>query len=316
MTRPLHFVWGPGGVGKTHFSIYFAFQKAPECSLLTLDPSPRLIQLLGLAASVQDQEASLLRRSWMVRQTSADRIFEKMNKIAPASESVKIYFDELFKGLHRFRDYLSLLDISDEILKKTDKALIIDTPPFLEAQGLAQAIQDLNQFFDSPLVSKGLRSHFLQSGFQKILHLAQGFLGKLGVEQALAFLDWISMNLESLQNSTRTLKNVFTKKESFHSLVFSPESSNHQIQSTAKFFSSCQNLQVIMNRSLEHLPFFSEEYQPLFRELQNRLAAERRNEALLKNLFPQAQYHRFPLQLMGEDSKEEMEVFLQTSFFT
>ncbi len=313
MSRPLHFIWGPGGVGKTHFSIYFAFQKAPDCQLLTLDPSPRLIHLLGLKTGSIEQDVTWEERSWKVRQTSADRLFENLNAMTPASPLVKSYFHELFKGLHRFRDYLSLIDLSDEVLKSTSQTLIIDTPPFLEARGLAQAIEDLNHFFKNPILAKGLKSNVLHSSFKKIFHFAQGFLGKLGVEQALEFLDWISKNAERFQKSTETLKDIFDRPDSHHSLVFSPETSKHQIESTFKFFKNCRNLQIIMNRSLKDLPTFSEDFASLHQEVQCRLKNEEKNEKLLKELFPQAHFARFPLQLMGEDSKEEMDRFLSTA---
>lgn len=312
MSRPLHFVWGPGGVGKTHFSIREAYRQKETSRLLTLDPSPRLLHLLHLENSSRPQEKVLGEKKISVRQTDADKLFERLNKIKPANPGVRIYYQELVKGLHRFRDYLCLIDLADEIQKPESFKLIVDTSPLSEAHGLTRSIEDLHKFFRSPLFQLGSRSRLFQASFRKALDFAKSFLGKAGVEQALEFVDWLNQHLEIFEKSTEVLEGILHREETIHTLILTPESSPHQISIAREFLKDFQNLKIILNRSVQHLPEVPGSFVSLHQELESRRSLEEKTEALLKQSFPGSTLMHFPLQLMGEDTEEELLRFVSS----
>lgn len=312
MSKSLQFVWGPGGVGKTHFSIRRAFRSQNSTRILSLDPSLRLFEILNLERKKGVQEKFLKNRKIEVRQTDVDHLFERLHQNYAASESVRSYYYELVKGLHRFRDYLCLIDLAEEIQSQENFDLIIDTPPLSEARGLTHSIRELHQFFRSPVFKLSLRSSLFQMSFRKAMDFTKSFIGKLGVEQAIEFVEWLNHHLESFKESTDTLENLLHRSETSHFLVLSPETSFHQLELAKSFFSKLPRLQIILNRSTQHLPDAPKEFPSLYEELQSRRKAEEAIVEKIQKIFPDSRLSFFPLILMGEDTEKELLRFLET----
>jgi len=302
------FIWGPGGAGKSHLAIRKTVHTPGHRLLLTLDPSQRLFHLFGTRPQPGGQNVRLGNEEFILRQTDALRLFEALQDRAPADPKVRIYFTQLVAGLQRFRDYLALIELGDEMQKDEFDSVIIDTPPFQEAKGFQNSIVNLHEFFDRSLVQLSLRNQWLQVGVRKVIEGVKLFTGKRNLEQTLAFLDWLQSHIDRFQLSARALHELLFHPQTIHTLVLTPESSLQELKQMEGFFKRAPQLEIIINRSVEHLgplpnphPFFQE-----FQKLQDRESALRSE---LKKAF-NAPVESIPLTAMGEDTTEELLEFV------
>lgn len=305
----IQFIWGPGGVGKSHYAIRQAALSQGSCLLISLDPSPRIFELLHKERSAETQTARLGNYEFDLRATDADRLFEDLEKKSPASEQVRIYYRELTKGLQRFRDYLALIQLADELSTSNYDLIIVDTPPFQEAVGLHQSVLSLREFFDRTLVHFAMKSKWLALGLKKVIEVAQIFVGKRGVEQALEFVDWLNKHISRFQNSSRNLEQLIFSDRTKHSMILTPETSHHYIDMLEDFFGKMSSLSFVLNRSALDFQIPKDEI-PFFNEMRALQKAETALLSRLQKSFSDYQTERIPLEVMGDDSEEELIKFV------
>jgi hypothetical protein len=302
------FIWGAGGVGKSHLAIRKCYEAEGQRLLLTLDPSRRLFHLLNLDPD-QEAECELNHTSFKLRQTSAFRLFQELEKKLPASERVRHYFRELVGGLQRFRDYLSLIELGDEMKASSFNRIIIDTPPFHEAKHFQHSILNLHEFFDRSLVQLGLRTDWLQMGVRKALDAIKLFTGKKNLEVTLEFLDWLALHLERFQSSAQSLHGLIFHEQTLHTIVITPESSIEDLAQMQDFFGRAARIEFVMNRSVEHFKI-SENLPHPFNEFSELSVKERALTQQLQKAYPKARFERVALSIMGDDTREELLEFL------
>ncbi len=215
-------------------------------------------------------------------------------------------------GLQRFRDYLALIELGDEMQKDEYQSVVIDTPPFQEAKGFQASIVNLHEFFDRSLVQLGLRNQWLQIGVRKVIEGMKLFTGKKNLEQTLAFLDWLREHIERFQLSARSLHELLFHEDTVHTIVLTPESSLLELKQMETFFSRAKHLEFVLNRSVAHLGPLTGQH-PFLLEFQKLQEKESLLRSDLKKLF-NAPIELIPLAAMGEDTREELLDFVRLGF--
>lgn len=316
MSERFHFIWGPGGVGKSHMAIRRCYQLSGRKKLLmTLDPSRRLYPLLHAQETSRAQEITFGDSSFYLKQTDAMALFEELQKRAPANERIQRYFKQLVEGLQRFRDYLSLIELADEMRKSQYDSVVVDTPPFQEAKEFQRSITHLRSFFDQTLVQLTVRKGWLQMGVRKVIELCRSFVGNRVMEDTLAFLDWMNNHLDRLQAAATHLEKLLFSIETKHSIVLTPESSLAELRKLRDFFGRTENLHIVINRSVAHLslPDRSQfEKNAFYREFFEMRDQEEHLVTELQQVFGSFSMERIPLMLMGDDTREELLTFIRT----
>lgn len=305
------FVWGPGGVGKSHLAIRQTYLAPAESLLLTLDPSPRVFNLLGKERSSEAQNVKIEDQNFSIKSTDANRLFDKLNKISPANEQVARYFKQLVNGLQEFRNYLALIELAEELQEAKNPFIVVDTPPFHEAVGLHRSIFTLKDFFEKSLVQLAFKSGILNLGVKKVIDITKSFLGKTAVEQALNFLEWLHSHLERFQTAARTLESLTFGDQTEHLMVLTPESSLNYITQGKSFFEKSKKLRFLINRSVLSLPAISGN-SSFAREMNQLKESETKLISKIQEVFPKAIIESIPLMVMGEDSQEELLKFIHS----
>ncbi len=306
-----YFVWGAGGVGKTHTLIRATCLAEKRKLLLTLDPSLRLFHLLNTKPSPGIQNIQLGEYSFDLRQTDALHLFSELEGRIPASPEVREYFRDLVLGLQRFRDYLSLIELGDLMRRADYDSVFIDTPPFQEARHFQTSILTLHEFFDRSLVQVGMRNQFLQMGVRKVLDGLKLFTGKANLEKSLAFLDWLSQHLERFRNSADSLHALLFSEQTTHMIVLTPESSINMLEQMSQFFSKAKKIEFVINRSVSHFRIeHTKSSHPVIEEFRRQLEAENRLTEAVQKLYQPHKIEKIPLQVMGEDTTEELLEFI------
>ncbi len=325
MTR-VTFIWGPGGVGKSHVSVRRAFEStnAQQTTLLmTLDPSLRVLDLLGLphASPEKDSnavEVTLAKQTFHVRRVDVWKVFEQLEKRKPASPRVRVFFEQMVRGMQEFRDYLSLLQLADEVSRGRYQHIIVDTPPFQDAEGLHRSMTNLRDFFEKALVQLAMKSTsmpWVQTTVKKIFDFTRVFVGKTASAQVFEFIEWLSEHHERFKSAAQTLEKLVFSENSNHDFVVTPESSRIFLESTAHIFADKISPTFFVNRSAHGL-VLPEGESSFHREI--RMLQERELKLLkeIDHFYPKYHLERIPILFMGDDTIEEMELFVQASMAT
>lgn len=311
--KKLRFIWGPGGVGKSHVAIREAARAPGEKKLLlTLDPSYRLFSLLGMKASSSLQKSPL---GFDVKATKADELFNRLHAKLPASPNVREFFTQLVEGLQRFQDYLALIELAEEIEEAHYDIIIVDTPPFAEAVGLHHSIESLSDFFQNSIIQLAQRSGWLNVAVKKLLDVAKIFAGKKAVENSLEFIDWLHLHIDRFQAASQQLQKMIYAETTSHLFVLNPESSPRVLHETKDFFQKASQFEFFLNKSVASLPLASLP-EALKKEFSHKSKREEFWVKAIQGEFPKAQLRRLPLQVMGTDAQKELQDFIETNEIT
>jgi len=305
----LHFIWGSGGVGKSHCAIREAYHKSHKPLLITLDPSYRLFDLLGLERPRGLCSTSLEGKEIDLKACDAHELFEALEARHSSNQVVRWYYQELVKGLQKFRDYLSLLQLADDMNTYHGRHIIIDTPPFAEAVGLHSSIKNLSQFFDKSLVKLTTRNKLLNFGMRKIFEALQLFVGKSGLKDLVAFLDWLSLHIDRFQNAATNLEKKIFDADTLHHIILTPEIPESFLTEMKAFLEKTSNVRISVNRSVIDF-YIPENPHPFFEEFRRLEKKELALNQSLAKLFPSTPIDRIPLQLMGDDTHQELMDFV------
>jgi len=292
----IYFVWGPGGVGKTHLAIYAGTR--PEDSnqaraLMTLDPSNRAFELPGVPPYLT------------LKKIDANSLFEDLAKKMPTNAKVQAFYQKMVSGLREFRDYLSLIQLSDELNKSDSDLIVVDTPPLEEAVGLHRSVKNLRTFFGTYLVQIALQStrfSLVQISFKKAFEMSRFFIGKRAAETVLELIEWLTQHRERFETASHFLEQIFNSRESNHIFVLTPESPESLLAEIKTNFKETQNISFYLNQSV----FEFRMEMPEAYERETKLISK------IKKAFPKSQIQLIPLQIMGDDTEEEMTRFLRS----
>ncbi len=306
------FVWGAGGVGKSHYCLRLAARSEGIVKILTLDPSRRLFQLAAADPSESSQEICVAGKSFELIATDAARLFDDLHKKKSSKPTVELLYQQMVKGLKEFRNYMDLIQIGDEIHRSRCDILIIDTPPFQEALGLYRAMQHLQKFFETSLVAWALKinqNSLLQKAFRRLFDLLRFFSGKAAATHLFDFITWMSEHNDRFANSAQALQTLLTSSSTTFAAVLQPETSLEFLKLFAQSFSHQHTTFFVMNRSVAAftLPDRSDAF---LNELRRLRKGESSLHNEIKRLFPTSNYETIPLMFMGEDTLEELERYI------
>ena len=306
------FVWGAGGVGKSHCALRLAARSEGRVKVLTLDPSRRLFHLVGARGETSSLTVTVAGKSFELIATDAGKLFQDLDRKTISKPGVRILYHEMVKGLKDFRNYLDLIQIGDEIHSQSCDLLIIDTPPFQEALGLHRAMIHLQRFFEASLISWAMRigdSFVMQATVKRIFSLFHFFSGKETAQNLYEFINWLSQHSERFARSARAIQKLLHSTDTTSICVVHPESPFHFLEVFEKSFPTEHQISFLMNRSVrdEKIPSRDDVFLREIRELQ-RLEGELEIE--IQKRFATAQIARIPLILMGDDTPEELQRFV------
>ncbi len=303
-----HFVWGRGGVGKSHVVLKLAQRQAQQgnVSVLTLDPSLRLLDLMNAVPTDF--------RTFEVLPLKPEALFEEFDRLAPAQPHLKTFYLQMVKSLQQFREYLQLIQLCRFISSSSAFSVIVDTPPFQESGGLMKSMESLHSFFHQTIVQWALKTSsnpLLQFGMKKMFELTRLFVGKRASQSVFDLLTWLTHHSESFRQATDHLKDLLTSDLSYHHLIVTPETPLDFVSKAMTYLDGAKHVEVIINRSCLEYPF--PDHQDSFsREMHLQIELERKLREGISKAFPQVKVSSLSLQLMGDDSVEEMRQFLQS----
>jgi len=189
------FVWGLGGVGKSHICLREAIRASSSMKvvMMTLDPSDRLFFLAGTEPKEGKNKVHLNDVEFDIKKMEAFRLLETLDYAKKASASLKAFYQKMATGLQEFSHYLSLIQLSREIEKSDYDYLIVDTPPLVEAAGLQRSLFHLKAFFETSLVQMALKTSrfsLIHFSLKKIFDLSRLFVGQKTTDRVFELFEW------------------------------------------------------------------------------------------------------------------------------
>jgi len=327
MRGRVQFIWGAGGVGKSHVAVRKACGISAESSavsvpeaqkttlLMTMDPSLRIFELLQLDPQLSEDEVKIGEFSFHVRRTDEGKFFDQLNKLRPAEPQVRVFYDRMSKGLQDFRDYISLLQLADELSRDRFERVVVDTPPFQEALGLHRSIFNLRDFFEKSLVQLALKSSskpWIQTTVKKIFNVTRIFVGKAASRQVFDFIEWLSSHADRFQVAAKSLEALVFSDSTDHLFVLTPETSFSFLKEVAAVFGKKTKVSFIINRSAAGFKL-PEGNSSFHREIEGLQKREEKLIARLEREFGSVKVSRIPMMLMGEDTEQEMLKFVKSN---
>lgn len=302
-----HFIWGCGGVGKSHVALKVAHEmsQSDSASLITLDPSLRLLELM------QTVPEDL--RRFDIIPLKPELLFEEFHRRAPAQPHLKQFYLQMVKSLQQFREYLQLIQLCRFLEQSTAGHVIIDTPPFQESGGLLKSMESLHAFFHQTIVQWALKTSsnsLLQFGTKKLFELTRLFVGKRASQSVFDLLSWLTHHSDSFKTATNHLQDLLSSPRTIHHLVVTPETPFEFIRVAMKHFHGKANVTLILNRSCEGYPF-PDHSDSFSLEMNKQICFERTLKQMAEENFSHLKMRSISIQLMGDDTQEEMSLFLR-----
>jgi anion-transporting ArsA/GET3 family ATPase len=213
--KPLEIFCGTGGVGKTTLASARALslaKKGKRVLLVTIDPSKRLKQILGLkdenAGLVEDVEVSIENQNIKLSALlmSPDKTIERM---AIESGHPEAYKNRIVKILARpyggMNEILAIIEVEHHIQSKKFDIVVLDTPPGGHFIDFLEGVNKIQSFFDQSFIeifrylgkkvnlkesqSLNFISMIVSSGIKKLLGYLEKVTGQSFIDD---FLEAIS----------------------------------------------------------------------------------------------------------------------------
>lgn len=213
--KPLEIFCGTGGVGKTTLATsraLFLAEQNLRVLLITIDPSKRLKQVLGL-----DEEKSGIIETVSVAFTGKSLTLDAMlmspektiSRMAAEAGHPEANQNRIIKILTRpyggMNEILAIVEVQHQLTLKKYDTIVLDTPPGSHFIDFLEAINRIQSFFDKSFVeifkflgkkistkenqSLNIFSMVVSSGVKKLLHYLEVVTGKTFIDE---FIDAIS----------------------------------------------------------------------------------------------------------------------------
>jgi len=275
---------GPGGVGKTTIAAALALEAALSgraVDVMTIDPSPRLLDILGLQvrparphdiplAALHPRRGGRLRALRLDPKRMFDRLIEHYAPSAAARDA--ILGNRIYRGLSRalagVADYMAAEQLLDLRREATSDLIVLDTPP---ARGAIE-------FLDAP----GRMLDLLSSPALALLGVSRQMAGSLRIfdfaaRAVLAAFDRLTglRLLSDVQAFVRSFEGMYEGfaqraaqvqamiREPTCTLVLITSAEQQRVEQTRDFVSSLKRLglrpgALIVNRVMKPLPDLEE----------------------------------------------------------
>lgn len=236
----LEFFCGTGGVGKSTLSAaraaYLASKKNNKILLVTIDPSRRLKDLLGLEEegvlqAVRLQASATFDAYLMNPSTILDDILKQHLTRGQSPTRILNLLGDPYGGLH---DLLSLVKLAQYYREGKYHVIVVDTAPGKHFLDFLSGIETIHQFFDHPWLKKmpnlfepqrSLIGKFFQHALDKLLVELYKVTGQSFVQEFIETLKQVS-SLKTSFIGVLDLVGVLAAKEQTH--FFLTLQSEHQ----------------------------------------------------------------------------------------
>lgn len=214
---------GTGGVGKTTIATSRAIwlaQQNKKVLLITIDPSKRLKQIIGLCDRDEGEIIPITLESNNTRSISFDAMLmspsvslKKIMKLSPASSFSNRIIEILFRSNGGMNELMSVIEVQKHLISKKYDTIVLDTPPgkhFLDFLGSASKIQ---QFFENNFIEifTGLKNSLSgkKSQFNIIKNIANA-----GINKILEYLERVT-GKNFINDFINALNTIYTHKDVF-----------------------------------------------------------------------------------------------------
>lgn len=274
--RKIELFFGTGGVGKTTLAASRAFYLSSlghKTLIITIDPSLRLKQLLGLE-EVENGEVS------QVKETGGNLHALMLCPSKTLSRSLKNQSSEdvsknpIFSSLSRqhggLNEIMAVIELQHQIEKGDFDRIVVDTPPGRHFIDFLKATSKINSFFDKNFVdifkyldkpiekaekfSKVIMNKIVTSGIKKLLSYLENVTGAHFVN---LFIDTVLILYQNRDHFLDSLKFQEVLKDNSTTNLFLVTAVDHNKILEAKEMGkkvdglSNQNQILLINRSLE-----------------------------------------------------------------
>lgn len=228
---------GSGGVGKTTLAAAFgvlAAQKGMKTLVLTIDPSQRLAQVLGIQGKTEIAEVSGYQGNLWASVVHHKAIFDQfVYKSTPHREQAerllnnKLY-QQLSTHLSGSQEFTSLEMLLSQVEKNEYDLVILDTPPASHAMDFLNAPQKLTELFNKNLISwfrsqketpPGFFRNILNFGTHQFLKILEQLTGSDFVRSLFDFFENIDSWQKTLEERTKKYHELLTHPETQFYLV-------------------------------------------------------------------------------------------------
>lgn len=235
--KPIEIFCGTGGVGKTSLAtsraLYLA-KSGKKILLITIDPSKRLKQVLGLNEEMMGEVECIdfdNTKLWAILMNPQKTI----QRMAKSSGHDNAHNNRIIKILTRpyggMNEILAIIEVEHHLSSKEFDVIILDTPPGKHFVDFLESVNKIQAFFDHSFVeifkflgkkinskdstSIGLLSMVVSSGVKKLLSYLEKVTGK----------DFIDEFIEAII-TIYNLKNSFLKGLNLQQFIKLRENSN------------------------------------------------------------------------------------------
>lgn len=257
-TTRIFVVAGPGGVGKTTLSAAFglALSERYRTLVLTVDPSKRLRQLLGVSGTGNQIEAvgtphgKTLHVSCLDVETYFDRV---VDRFAPNAAQAKVLKDNplyqtMTSSLGGTQEYAAMERLWELAKDPTYEKIIIDTPPAQNAVDLLLAPGRLADLMEGPVFAwfaKRTRSGpipWLQSGTRMAMALLQKVFGGEFLDQLGGFFRDMEGLRQGFLERHREIHRILRQPETGFILV--SRATESRLEECKRFFDMLASQQI------------------------------------------------------------------------
>jgi anion-transporting ArsA/GET3 family ATPase len=217
--KPVIFLLGTGGVGKTTCSLALAHalsRTGKRIALLTVDPARRLEKLM---VTLSDSSPELT-----IVKTDVKELFPGfVERHAPEAQTASAildsrFFPHLSDRLQALHEYVSADLIRELIESKSYDHIVVDTPPFAYALHFLEAPRRLRQLADiaGVVFSAGAKGGGAVRSLPPVLTRGLSyFLGKSFLMELIDFVAAFARLWAELDKSTRAAEEIFHHQASF-----------------------------------------------------------------------------------------------------
>jgi anion-transporting ArsA/GET3 family ATPase len=230
---------GPGGVGKTTVSAAFGFywaQKGKKVLVMTIDPSKRLAQALGVQgqSGAARVPAKNLKGELYAMVLNHGEIFDSFVKKAAEKNPIaeKLFENKLYQALKTrlqgSQDFTALMELYNQSQSGQYDVIILDTPPAEHAWQFLEAPQKLVYLFQDKIAkwfrwfggeSQSVVSQIINAGTKQVFKVMELLAGREFIQQIAEFFKSIHVFQDQLIEKIRASHELLKDKGTEFTLV-------------------------------------------------------------------------------------------------